>query len=403
MSTNAADPTPQPAEVALLTRLPSWVLHGGAGPAAGRLYLVLIGAVVVVTDVLMSVLGDDHGRTPAGPLGADTPLADEPTGYALVIGVSVAMAVLLACSWAVPWRRLPRWSAVAFPVVVLGALVALGAAPHALGPTLEALIALTFVYAGLFLGMREAAALLPLAWAAYLALAPELEADALVRALTYSLPWLATAYFLQLVSRANRWQRDALRRAATTDALTGLPNRRLVDERLAALRPGDSVVVCDLDRFKQLNDTRGHQAGDVVLVAFASALAAGLRPTDFAGRLGGEEFVLVLPATDLRAAAAHVDRIRADWAAGEPLVTFSAGVAEAGDEAGADVLARADRALYRAKRAGRDRVDVAGMRGPARRGAAGSPSPVGGGSPARPQRTRAWSATNRGSRKPSPR
>lgn len=400
MSTHPADPTPQPAEVALLARLPAWVLHGGAGPAAGRLYLVLIGAVVVVTDVLMSVLGDDRGRTPAGPVGGDGPLADDPTGHALVIGVSVAMAVLLACSWAVPWRRLPRWSAVAFPVVVLGALVALGAAPHALGPTLEALIALTFVYAGLFLGMREAAALLPLAWAAYLALAPELEVDALVRALTYSVPWLATAYFLQLVTRTNRWQRDALRRAATTDALTGLPNRRLVDERLSALRPGDSVVVCDLDRFKQLNDTRGHQAGDDVLVAFAAALAAGSRATDFAGRLGGEEFVLVLPATDLRAAAAHVDRIRSDWAAGEPLVTFSAGVAEVGDEAGADVLARADRALYRAKRAGRDRVDVAGTRGPARRGL---PSPVSGAAPARPQRTRAWSATNRGSRKPSPR
>lgn len=360
VSTHLPDPSPQPVEVALLARLPSWVLHGGASPAAGRLYLLLIGAVVVVTDLLINELYTDSGPSAAATGGPGRPLTDVATGHGSVLGVSVAMAVLLACSWAVPWERSPRWLAVVFPGVALCALVVLGAAPHALAPTLEALIPLTFVYAGLFLGMRETIGLLPLAWAAYLALAPDLGTDSLVRALTYSVPWLATGYFLQLVTRTNRWQREVLRRTATTDALTQLPNRRLVDERLSALQPGDSVVVCDLDHFKQLNDTRGHQSGDVVLAAFAAALAAGIRRTDFAGRLGGEEFVLVLPGTDQATAAEHVDRIRSGWAASEPPVTFSAGVAEVqnGDRGGAAVLARADRALYQAKRAGRDRVEA---------------------------------------------
>jgi diguanylate cyclase (GGDEF)-like protein len=160
---------------------------------------------------------------------------------------------------------------------------------------------------------------------------------------------------------------------AATDSLTGLPNRRLVDEtarRMVAqasrsARPLAFVVV-DLDRFKSVNDRFGHEKGDDVLVAAAQALAGGVRSSDFVGRLGGEEFVVLLPDTPLEGALVAAEQLRASVAAAEVpgvgRVTASFGVAVMPDD-GLDretVLRRADRALYAAKQAGRDRVVAAG-------------------------------------------
>jgi diguanylate cyclase (GGDEF)-like protein len=162
-----------------------------------------------------------------------------------------------------------------------------------------------------------------------------------------------------------------LARASRRDALTGLPNRRAFDEELAravarAPRAGTplAVVVLDVDRFKAVNDGHGHATGDAVLREVAARAATAIRDGDFAARIGGEEFALVLHAADLAGALELAERVRAAVAAtpvlaGEaPLaVTASLGCAvlAAGETAEA-LVARADARLYEAKRGGRNRV-----------------------------------------------
>jgi diguanylate cyclase (GGDEF)-like protein len=129
------------------------------------------------------------------------------------------------------------------------------------------------------------------------------------------------------------------------------------------------VALLDIDHFKHVNDTYGHAAGDLVLRAVAAATRDECRSTDVAARLGGEELLLVLPATDLAGACVVAGRIRARIAE-EPVivdgqvirVTASFGVACAPHQSSvrpADLVEAADRALYRAKRGGRNRVCVA--------------------------------------------
>jgi diguanylate cyclase (GGDEF)-like protein len=162
---------------------------------------------------------------------------------------------------------------------------------------------------------------------------------------------------------------------ALVDGLTGLANRRACEETLSAeLARADrfpgalSVVIADLDDFKDINDRHGHQAGDVVLREFASLLRDGIRDIDLAGRWGGEEFLLVLPGTDLDGATHVAERIRQALAGrivlsvdGEPIpVTASFGVAAFPHAHTASALfAAADGALYEAKRTGKNRVSGA--------------------------------------------
>jgi diguanylate cyclase (GGDEF)-like protein len=146
---------------------------------------------------------------------------------------------------------------------------------------------------------------------------------------------------------------DRLVEDATIDSLTLLPNRRMIGRALGRLKLGDVLIMVDLDNFKQVNDTFGHVAGDAALTAFARTIRATLRGRDFAGRYGGDEFVLVLGnGSD---PAAFLERFRRAWQAVRPFaLTFSAGIAVAGVDV-ATALPAADGAVYRAKQAGRDR------------------------------------------------
>lgn len=143
-----------------------------------------------------------------------------------------------------------------------------------------------------------------------------------------------------------------------TDPLTGLGNRRGL-RRSRVARDAGTVVMLDLDFFKQVNDGFGHDAGDRVLVSFSRMLRRHLRETDQAFRLGGEEFLLLLPATTPQDALVALEHLRRAWLRERPLdITFSGGVATVGSDLVA-AMRLADAALYRAKANGRDRFEVA--------------------------------------------
>lgn len=149
---------------------------------------------------------------------------------------------------------------------------------------------------------------------------------------------------------------QTLRAESLRDPLTELGNRRSAEAQLERLKHGDVVAVIDLDHFKGVNDTYGHAAGDRALCALADHLRCSVRGPDSAYRIGGEEFLVVLPGAH-RSGLGIVRRLHQRWRAQDRVTTFSAGVAiVASGESAHAAVARADGALYQAKREGRDRV-----------------------------------------------
>ncbi|HEX4854310.1 GGDEF domain-containing protein [Arenimonas sp.] len=201
-----------------------------------------------------------------------------------------------------------------------------------------------------------------------------------VQLLTYAvgsvLPVIATVGFLLMCTE--RSQRE-LERAARVDYLTDCYNRRAIEEQgaramAAARRHGMplAVLVIDIDHFKLINDELGHAAGDQALVQSVARIRAEMRAEDVLGRLGGEEFIVLMPNTDSASAASAGERIRLGFAA-RPLVleegrraaTLSIGVATLApmDRLFSQLLQRADRAMYAAKNAGRNLVMADAMSG----------------------------------------
>jgi diguanylate cyclase (GGDEF)-like protein len=185
------------------------------------------------------------------------------------------------------------------------------------------------------------------------------------------------AFFMAYLLGAMARERVVLRykQASLIDPLTGVGNRRAFFERGEKLlhrsafegRPA-ALLLFDLDRFKDINDTFGHHVGDRVLKDFCGAATAALRPDDLFGRVGGEEFASLLPYTSLDEGLAIAERIRSNFAASTPEIgantlaaTVSVGLAMSIDPSRnlADIFEAADRALYRAKANGRNRVEHA--------------------------------------------
>ena len=196
--------------------------------------------------------------------------------------------------------------------------------------------------------------------------------DPVVKVLLLSSMFLLPAVTFSILSMTSgrveaelRETQGALRRQAQTDFLTGIANRRHFLEQAEQVlqRAGErgetvSLLMLDLDFFKDINDTYGHQTGDAVLRAVSRRLGEVLRDVDVIGRLGGEEFGVLLPGLERKDAVAVADRLREAVAALRPgghAVTASLGVAS-GVMALNDLLARADACLYAAKAAGRNRV-----------------------------------------------
>jgi len=182
----------------------------------------------------------------------------------------------------------------------------------------------------------------------------------------------ASVLTIAIVGRSQK-----LLRLATTDPLTGLFNRRYVDDRFAielsrAQRHNEplTIALIDADRFKSFNDTHGHAAGDAALRSVGALLRQSFRQSDTVGRFGGEEFVVIMPQTDLEAAHHKLESLRA-LIADSPMrlpysdrfveITISAGVASFPQDccSEAELLATADERLFQAKREGRNRVVAA--------------------------------------------
>lgn len=353
---------------------------------ADRSFLAYIGGTAVIV-LWQATLGGLSGYPePWLPVGNDS--------VVWVVGLSAAvLALLLPALWRLNGgdRLLPglRWA----PRALQWALLLLAIATPwlqrgALGLVVTVLQAAFVAGCGLSLLVGVLARLRGDRWAltGLAALGPLLllivaEAGALdwlveyqVEAMQLSVTWvlMMAAYALNLRLGRLRQQRDELRQLADTDVLTGLPNRRAGLRQLSHLlevarREGTPLAIgfLDIDLFKDINDRHGHEVGDQVLVAVARALRGAVRAQDEVVRMGGEEFLLLMPGLPRQIATARLERVRQRIAdAGRGLqveglaFTASIGLAQwrgAGDDLAA-LLRRADHAMYAAKREGRNRI-----------------------------------------------
>ncbi|MDY0748886.1 GGDEF domain-containing protein [Paucibacter sp. R3-3] len=297
-------------------------------------------------------------------------IVGEPLAWRSALAVWLASAVLLV---AVPLEGDMRWHVRAVHTA-LGALVAMSCVDawrqlrRHVRPALSALL-ITPLFAVFVL---LAARLLESFWQ------PAQTVD--VRQLNeFNVIWLWMTLLVSLVLNATMACLIVMRlvlsihRLTRRDPLTDVYNRRALSEAIAAehlqLQRGRpyALVMIDMDRFKQLNDTLGHAAGDAALCRLVEALKPCVRDVDRLGRLGGEEFCTLLPLTDLVGALLVAERMRAnleesafEWQGHPWQLTASFGIAEARPEdASADaVLGRADRAMYKAKAQGRNVVQA---------------------------------------------
>lgn len=329
---------------------------------------VRVGLVLTVVVLLVTV--PYHLATAATPqrLGLLSGLA----GWATLVMLLVTVA---------PWRRLVRngrarplliaWMVSSILSIDLGLLYIGGHASPLWG-----LVVLPIIWSATAFSARVLAALTTLAVVADalggLAVGEPAGYEMLMRAVFIALVgwtcgWSARSY--QRVTWQLRRSAVALEHLATFDGLTGCLNHRsfreLLEREVAAATVAGrrvSLLLLDLDDFKQINDTHGHLVGDDVLAATGTILRDSVRGADSVGRVGGEEFGIVLPDAESEVGRSIAERCRAALAAGDLVVpvTASFGVATLPDVAASaeELLAAADAALYGAKGAGRDRVLV---------------------------------------------
>ncbi|GAB2666731.1 GGDEF domain-containing protein [Arenimonas aestuarii] len=326
-------------------------------------------------------------------------------GVAAFTGAALAVNLVALVAIASGWSKRFADPSLLVPQLVAAMLLALGMIHYFDGEARSVLLLLfvAIFFFGLFgLDTRQYLRLTTGTTVGYLALtvwelvgSDATRQDWMMEAIRFSALVVITIWmsfiggYFASIRRRLAAQRDALegansklRELSIRDELTGLYNRRHLTERLEQESErsrryghGFSIALIDIDHFKVINDTHGHAVGDEVLVQFSSILRlqarfidhVGQAPERTLGRFGGEEFIIILPGTNLAGARVCLERMRASVAqapfetsAGPVAVTFSAGLAEQRrDEAAEALLQRADEALYRAKEGGRDRLEAA--------------------------------------------
>jgi diguanylate cyclase (GGDEF)-like protein len=283
----------------------------------------------------------------------------------LAAAVDAAIVLAICAGLVHVWRggNIPNTALAMVVVLSVGAIVAV----HVIGT--PALLWMYPLLGGNFLMVERRKALaVMLAVLGYLLLWSHAFTDQL-HVIDFTMTILVTCLFAYIFAQRAERQRLQLETLADRDALTGAFNRRTMTRELQSAidqaqrsREPSGLAIMDLDNFKRVNDINGHEDGDRVLVQFAAMVRATLRPADRFFRTGGEEFLLLAPATDRDALRMLAERLRLEVAehlgGGEPRVTVSIGLAvlQPGETA-SQWLARADAAMYRAKRKGRDRVE----------------------------------------------
>jgi diguanylate cyclase (GGDEF)-like protein len=325
---------------------PSIERQRSAATQAAALF-VAAGAISLCYDMLPNGLGTRRAQA----IVIDT--------FTVVLGLVIRV---------LPWERLgARWLS-ALPVAALLYLAinrAMGVVPD---ETYGIWIILIFVWIGLWQPPRSALTLIPFAVLTYLlpfAFIDVPNEDTLA-SVAISVP-VAVLVGETLSRRAAAVRRadterqaalDALARANVTDDLTGLGNRRRANQMLDELNVGDALAIFDLDHFKHINDTMGHQYGDQVLNELGQFLMEQVREHDSCARYGGEEFIMVLRSAKDNAMEV-VERLLDQWRLTGPAATLSAGVAVHRGASWSDTFSQADSALYQAKQTGRDRAVLA--------------------------------------------
>lgn len=325
-------------------RLEGWRRTDPAVRQAAYLYTAA-GLIGVGTDLL-----------PPGP--AAHPAGDGVDAFNLLIGVLLLTPLS---------RRISRRASLVFALIAFGNVAMSnvhGAVPP---PTLGIWFVLIFIWVGSWHGRGAAALVSPFAAVAYLlplafgAPVPQGAVGAVVLVIPVGIlageAIAANAATARRSADAQQLAVDALAKANVTDDLTGLGNRRMGNQLLDGVRPGDAVAILDLDHFKRVNDTEGHARGDALLQDLGAFLRESLRTGDAVARMGGEEFVLILRQPAPGEALKVVQRLLADWRVLSPVTTLSAGVViHERDVPPSETYRRADAGLYAAKQAGRDRA-----------------------------------------------
>lgn len=282
------------------------------------------------------------------------------------VGAVVMLLVACVCALTSLWRRVPQ-AAVVYPLIVFGGIAIVGQHVTTFGQAYGGMFTIAFVYVGLFLPRIVTVFLVPLAavcwWTSNGGFAhpPSLSLLGVRLAIAVTI-WIGIAQLLAAYANTSQVEQRRLVSVANHDTLTGLRNRRSLPEIFAASRPGDALVLLDLDHFKTVNDNAGHAAGDATLIALGEMLRLELRRDDIAVRYGGEEVCIVLHRPELDQVPNLLSRLRSAWAASAPLTTYSSGTAYIADgETAESALRRADALLYRAKGLGRDRDVIEGV------------------------------------------
>ncbi|MCW2522268.1 MAG: putative Diguanylate cyclase, partial [Frankiales bacterium] len=219
---------------------------------AGRLLLLMTGLVVIAS-------------VPA--------LHPSPHDWIVIAAVSSVMLLVLAGTFMVPWTAPPGIGSVLFPLAVIFGLAALGRLTSAaIGSCYLGIFVLCFAYVGVCCPRRTGWLLLLPAVPGYVLAADRWDAYIEIRLAVAVAIWIVLAEVLAALMRRQHQVTALLEHAARTDELTGVGNRRDLDQRIASSRPGDTLVICDLDHFKLVNDTLGHAAGDQILQTFGATL-----------------------------------------------------------------------------------------------------------------------------------
>ena len=340
-------------------------------PTTQAFLLRHIRVAVIVSVVAVPAVGLYHLTTPGGP-----------NRGALGVVLLLATVLTAAMAWAVPWprvltSRLGLWAPglwTASTIVLIEWAAALDGGPES--PIAWLVVVPLIAGASSYpprgvisLGALSIVGHLVSTVAAGHTIGPGVLLQAVSLAVTVAMCAMSSGNHRHIAAQLRQSARD-LEELATTDGLTGCANHRAFQEHLQRQistahreRREVSLLLLDLDHFKLINDTYGHPTGDEVLCAVASRVRDAVRAGDIVGRIGGEEFAVLLPHTPLDVARQVAERVRASVGAiAEPAaLTVSIGVASVPRMAAdaEELLLAADQGLYRAKRSGRDRVVVA--------------------------------------------